>query len=86
MIDSEKKARQQRGVVVSTKMAKTIIVRVDWKVKHPIYGKFMARSTRYAVHDESNVSATGDKVLISECRPFSKTKSWKLVEVLEKVS
>jgi len=80
------KIRTEKGKVVSTKMNKTVIVRIDWTVKHPLYGKIMRKSTRVAVHDEQNNCKDGDNVLIRECRPLSKTKNWMLVEVLEKVS
>ncbi len=78
--------RIQQGTVVSTKMDKTVIVRIDWTVKHPLYGKIMRRATRLAVHDEANLCKEGDKVMIRECKPYSKTKAWTLLEVLEKAS
>ncbi|WP_213994088.1 30S ribosomal protein S17 [Sodalis sp. dw_96] len=78
------KIRTLQGRVVSDKMEKSIVVAIERFVKHPIYGKFIKRTTKLHVHDESNVSATGDIVEISECRPISKTKSWTLVRVVEK--
>ncbi|MDP7033700.1 MAG: 30S ribosomal protein S17 [Planctomycetota bacterium] len=72
------------GVVVSDKMDKTISVRVNYKRKHPQYGKFVRRSTTYKAHDESGSARTGDRVEIMEVRPLSKTKRWRLVQVVEK--
>jgi len=73
------------GVVTSNKMTKTITVAVERKVKHPIYGKFIKKTTRFHAHDEKNEASIGDVVRISETRPLSKTKRWRLVEVIEKV-
>jgi small subunit ribosomal protein S17 len=73
------------GVVTSNKMAKTITVAVERKVKHPIYGKFVKKTTRFHAHDEKNEANIGDVVRIMETRPLSKTKRWRLVEVVEKV-
>ena len=73
------------GVVSSNKMDKTIIVTVERKVKHPLYGKFVKKSTRFHAHDEKNECSIGDTVKIMESRPMSKTKRWRLVEVVEKV-
>lgn len=73
------------GVVTSNKMAKTIIVAVERKVKHPIYGKFVKKTTKFHAHDEKNECSIGDTVRIMETRPLSKTKRWRLVEVVEKV-
>jgi len=78
--------RTVTGRVVSDKMDKTITVLVERKVKHPIYGKFMKRSTKVHAHDENNECNIGDVVSIKESRPLSKSKSWTLVEVLEKAS
>jgi len=75
--------RPQIGVVTSDKRDKTRTVSVDFQSRHPKYGKFVARSTRYQVHDEANASKTGDRVEIAMCRPISKTKSWRLVRVVE---
>ena len=73
------------GVVTSNKMTKTITVAVERKVKHPIYGKFVKKTTRFHAHDEKNEASIGDVVRIMETRPLSKTTRWRLVEVLEKV-
>jgi small subunit ribosomal protein S17 len=72
------------GKVVSNKMQKTIVVEVDRKVKHPLYGKYMKRSSKMYAHDNENTCKIGDLVLIKQSRPLSKTKNWVLVEVLEK--
>ena len=72
------------GTVVSNKMQKTIAVVVERLVKHPQYGKYIRRTTKLLAHDESNVSQQGDLVSIAECRPFSKRKSWRLVEVIRR--
>ena len=73
------------GVVSSNKMDKTITVNVERKVKHPLYGKFVKKSTKFHAHDEKNERSIGDTVRIMETRPISKTKRWRLVEVVEKV-
>ena len=73
------------GTVISDKMDKTISVRVNYKRKHPQYGKFVRRSTTYKAHDEAGVAQSGDRVEIMEIRPLSKTKRWRLVQVVEKV-
>jgi len=72
------------GSVISDKMDKTVTVLVERRVLHPIYKKFIRRSTRLHAHDEDNECKEGDKVLIEECRPISKTKSWRLVRILER--
>ena len=76
--------RTLQGRVISDKMDKSITVAIERKVKHPIYGKFMKRTTKLHVHDENNQCGIGDVVEIRECRPLSKTKSWTLVNVVEK--
>ncbi len=76
--------RTQQGRVVSDKMDKSIVVAIERFVKHPIYGKFMKRTTKLHAHDENNECSLGDTVEIRECRPLSKTKSWTLVRVVEK--
>ena len=82
----ERNLRKERiGIVVSNKMEKTIVVAVKRKVKHPIYGKFVNKTTKFVAHDEKNESSEGDKVRIMETRPLSKTKCWRLVEIIEKV-
>ena len=75
------RARRERGYVVSAKMNKTIAVRVDRRERHPLYGKFVTRSKKYHVHDEDNACQEGDYVVIEECRPISRSKSWRLVRV-----
>ncbi len=72
------------GQVVSNKMDKTIVVMGERRVKHPLYGKFIRRSTKYHAHDVNNECNIGDTVTIKECRPMSKTKSWTLVKVVDK--
>lgn len=73
------------GVVSSNKMDKSIVVKVERKVKHPLYGKFVKKSTSFHAHDEKNECSIGDIVKIMETRPISKTKCWRLVEIVEKV-
>lgn len=73
------------GLVTSNKMEKTITVSVERKVKHPIYGKFLKKTTKFMAHDEKNECSIGDIVKIMETRPMSKNKCWRLVEVVEKV-
>jgi small subunit ribosomal protein S17 len=73
------------GIVSSNKMDKTITVNVERKVKHPLYGKFLKKTTKFHAHDEKNECSIGDTVKIMETRPMSKTKRWRLVEVVEKV-
>jgi len=81
----ERNLRKTRiGVVSSNKMDKTITVAVERKVKHPIYGKFLNKTTKFHAHDEKNECTIGDVVRIMETRPLSKTKRWRLVEVIEK--
>ena len=82
----ERNLRKTRvGVVSSNKMDKTSTVKVERKVKHPIYGKFVKKTTRFHAHDEKNEASIGDVVRIMETRPMSKTKRWRLVEIVEKV-
>jgi small subunit ribosomal protein S17 len=78
------RGRTLQGVVVSNKMDKTIVVRVVRKVKHPLYGKIITRSNKLHAHDPQNLCKEGDEVIIRETRPISKTKSWDLVERIEK--
>ena len=81
----ERKSRKTRiGVVSSNKMTKTITVTVERKVKHPIYGKFLKKSSSFHAHDELNTAGIGDVVRIMETRPLSKTKRWRLVDIIEK--
>lgn len=77
-----RKVRQ--GVVTSDKMDKTIVIAAKFKEKHPIYGKFVQKTKKYHVHDEKNEASVGDTVLIMETRPLSKTKRWRLVQIIEK--
>ncbi|MHC4221442.1 MAG: 30S ribosomal protein S17 [Planctomycetota bacterium] len=78
--------RIQTGSVVSDKMNKSATVLIERKVKHPIYGKFVKKSTKLHIHDENNECGIGDTVQISECRPISRTKSWTLVKVVNKAN
>ena len=82
---TERNRRKVReGLVVSDKMDKTIVVEVEDRVKHPLYGKVMRRTSKLKAHDEQNTAGIGDRVLLMETRPLSATKRWRLVEVLEK--
>ncbi|MBL7683358.1 MAG: 30S ribosomal protein S17 [Flavipsychrobacter sp.] len=82
---TERKSRKTRiGIVSSNKMDKTITVAVERKVKHPIYGKFVKKTTKFHAHDEARTAGIGDTVRIMETRPLSKTKRWRLVEIIEK--
>jgi small subunit ribosomal protein S17 len=78
------KIRTQQGRVVSDKMEKSIVVAIERFVKHPIYGKYVKRTTKVHAHDENNECGLGDTVEIRECRPLSKNKSWTLVKIVEK--
>jgi len=80
----EQRIKTQAGTVVSNSGDKSIRVTIDYKVKHPKYGKYIKRRTKLAVHDEHNQAGVGDIVEVAECRPYSKTKSWRLVKILEK--
>jgi len=81
----ERNLRKERtGVVVSSKMEKSIVVAIRRKVKHPIYGKFVNKTTKLMAHDEENNAKIGDTVRIAETRPLSKNKSWRLVEIIER--
>ena len=81
----ERNLRKERiGVVVSNKMDKSIVILVERKVKHPKYGKFVKKSSRFMAHDEKNEAGMGDIVRIMETRPLSKNKCWRLVEIVEK--
>ena len=81
---AEKVQRTLTGMVTSDAMNKSITVTIERRIKHPVYGKYIRRSTRLHVHDENNECGKGDVVVIEQCRPMSKTKSWRLVEVVEK--
>ncbi|WP_253306157.1 30S ribosomal protein S17 [unidentified bacterial endosymbiont] len=78
------KIRTLQGAVVSNKMQKSIVVAIQRKVKHPLYGKFIQRTTKLQAHDEDNACSIGDVVEIRQCRPLSKNKSWALVSIVEK--
>lgn len=80
----KKELKTKRGVVVSKSGDKSLKVQIDYKVKHPKYGKYIKRRTKLGVHDEQNEANIGDTVEITECRPMSKTKSWRLVKIVEK--
>ena len=81
----ERQLRKTRtGLVVSNKMDKSVVVAVERKVKHPIYGKFVKKTTKFHAHDDKNECSIGDVVKIMETRPLSKTKRWRLVEIVEK--
>jgi small subunit ribosomal protein S17 len=84
MSDETKTNRTLTGRVLSNAMDKTITVLVERRVKHPLYGKFMRRSTKIHAHDEANACTQGDLVRVEQCRPLSKTKSWRLIEIVEK--
>ena len=76
--------KERQGVVVSNKMDKTIVVAVERKEKHPLYGKFVKKTTKFVAHDEKNECGEGDTVLIMETRPLSKTKNWRVEKIVEK--
>ncbi|MDH5611175.1 MAG: 30S ribosomal protein S17 [Gammaproteobacteria bacterium] len=81
---AEKVQRTLTGSVTSNAMDKTATVMIERRIKHPVYGKYITRSTKLHVHDENNECNKGDVVVIEQCRPISKTKSWNLVQVIEK--
>lgn len=84
-MENKRNLRKERiGVVVSNRMDKSIVVAIERKVMHPIYGKFMKQTTKFKAHDENNECNIGDTVLIMETRPLSKTKNWRLVEIIER--
>lgn len=76
--------KEKTGIVISNKMAKSIVVAVERKVKHPKYGKFVNKTTKFVAHDDANTCNIGDTVKIIETRPISKNKCWRLVEVIER--
>jgi small subunit ribosomal protein S17 len=84
MSETSSNPRTLTGRVVSDKMDRTITVMVERRERHPLYGKFIRRSTKVHVHDEENSSRVGDTVKVVECRPISKSKTWRLVEILER--
>jgi len=83
-METQKEAKTLTGVVSSNSGNKSIRVTIEYKVKHPKYGKYVRRRTKLGVHDERNVSGVGDLVEIAECRPYSKDKSWRVVRVVQK--
>jgi len=84
-METARNLRKERiGKVVSNKMTKSITIAMNRKVKHPIYGKFMNKTTKFMAHDEKNETGIGDLVLIAETRPLSKSKNWRLKQILEK--
>jgi len=84
MEETRAQRKTRRGYVVSDKMDKTVVVAVEDRVKHPLYGKVLRRTSKVKAHDEGNTAGIGDLVVIMETRPLSATKRWRLVEVLEK--
>jgi len=82
MSDTQKNTRTATGKVVSNKMDKTITVLVERRVKHPVYGKYITRSSKLHAHDENNECSIGDTVTVAESRPISKSKTWKLLEII----
>ncbi|GAA2081214.1 30S ribosomal protein S17 [Aeromicrobium tamlense] len=84
-VSNERSSRKTReGLVVSDKMDKTVVVSIEERFKHPLYGKVLRRNIKLKAHDEANEAGIGDRVLLSETRPLSATKRWRVVEVLEK--
>ncbi len=84
MSESQASNRALIGRVVSNKMDKTVTVLVERRVQHPLYGKFIRRSTKVLAHDDANECGKGDMVMVEQCRPLSKNKSWRLVKILER--
>ena len=84
MSTTEEVKRSKVGRVISNKAEKTVTVKLERQVKHALYGKYIKRSTKVHAHDEENSCAEGDLVRISECRPISKTKNWRVVEIMER--
>lgn len=84
MEEVRKKRKVREGLVSSNKMDKSIVVKVERKLKHPKYGKFLKRTTKLMAHDEQNSCQMGDKVKVMETRPLSKNKCWRLVEIIER--
>jgi small subunit ribosomal protein S17 len=82
--DPRNRRKVREGYVVSDKMDKTVVVEVEDRVKHPLYGKVLRRTSKLKAHDEQNACGTGDRVLLMETRPLSATKRWRIVEILEK--
>ena len=86
MAEAEKTVRTLTGTVVSDKMDKSIVVLVERRIKHPMYGKYLSKSSKLKAHDENNECKVGDTVTISESRPLSKTKAWSLVSIDERAA
>ncbi len=86
MSEQQDSTRTLTGRVVSNKMDKTVTVLVERKVKHPLYGKYIRRSTKVHAHDKDNQCQIGDTVTVEQCRPISKSKTWRLVKVLERIN
>ncbi len=84
MTTTQEIKRTQTGRVVSNKMDKSVSVLIERQIKHALYGKYIKRSTKVLAHDEENNCGEGDKVIIAECRPLSKSKSWRVIEILER--
>ncbi|MDD4514928.1 30S ribosomal protein S17 [Massilibacteroides sp.] len=84
LMETRNLRKERTGVVFSNKMDKSITVAVKWKEKHPIYGKFVNKTKKYHAHDEKNECQIGDTVKIMETRPLSKTKRWRLVQIIER--
>jgi small subunit ribosomal protein S17 len=82
MTETVKKTRTVTGKVVSDRMDKSAVVMIERRVKHPVYGKYIRRSTKLHIHDAENACQEGDTVTIEQCRPLSRTKSWRLVEII----
>ena len=78
--------KEKIGIVISNKMQKTIVVKVENRYPHPLYSKTMTKTSKYLVHDEKNEGTIGDQVLVQECRPLSRHKRWKLIKILSKSS
>ncbi len=83
-METRKLRKEKTGIVVSNKMDKSIVVVVQRQIKHPIYGKFIKKTSSFMAHDEKNESNIGDSVIITETRPLSKNKCWRLVEIIER--
>ena len=83
-VSQEKNKRTTTGLVVSDKMDKTIVIKIETKVKHPLYGKYVRHSSKLHAHDEKNEASMGDTVMVTESRPYSKSKTWTLVKIVEK--
>ena len=82
--NNSSQGRSLQGVVISDKMDKSVTVQVERKVQHPLYKKYIRRSTKFHAHDEKNECREGDQVVIEQCKPMSKTKNWRLVEVVQR--